>query len=328
MKKFLAFLTLFFGLTLSGCSISNNNQQSFEDQASDLQQQITNLTPGTTTQPSIVQDNIISYSLGNLQAKVDKIEKSFNLTATELTAQAKDCGSQHLIGYFDNLVKTFVGSSMTVYTFTYQADSQNDKIYTITVLPNLTHYLTLADFKKDFDQCSAGGNAYPSQISKDWLLFVSSCGTGFDDGSDRPHGCQIIKDQIDSSTKLIDKAISVDTGVVSTNYKNTQYKFELSFPETWKDFKTADRVLDFGINGKSNSIDFGFKQQDSVFNISVHSQEQWDKIQKEDGPKPVYLGKNKEYIFGISGAQYSADDFILQRIKEITEISKTFKATD
>ena len=188
-------------------------------------------------------------------------------------------------------------------------------------MPNLTHYLTLVDFKKDFDQCSAGGSAYPSQISKDWLLFVSSCGTGFDDGSGHPHGCQKIKDQIDSSLKLIDK-------VASTDYKNTQYKFELSFPALWKGFETADRVLDFGANGKSNSIDFGFKQQDNVFNISVHSQGQWDKIQKEDGPKPTYLGKNKEYIFGISGAQYSADDFILQRIKEITEISKTFKAID
>ena len=116
------------------------------------------------------------------------------------------------------------------------------------------------------------------------------------------------------------------------NYKNDKYGFELTFPSTWQGYKAINRTLDWGANGTSDSIDFGFTAQGSsdialIFNVSMHSKTQWKKIKSEQGPTPTYLGENSLYVFAYSPAQDVATDFERSRMTEIESIIKTFKIT-
>ncbi len=110
-------------------------------------------------------------------------------------------------------------------------------------------------------------------------------------------------------------------------YSNPQYGFSLTFPQTWKGYIAKNRTLNWGSLGTSDSIDFGFPTQDSLFNVSIHTKSQWQQIKSEKGPTPTYLGENNQYVFGYSVAQYAANDTIIARMKEIQNIIKTFKVT-
>lgn len=155
-------------------------------------------TPKTSTETS----EPLSYSMTGVSATVSKEIKPFAYTAPTLASMAEECGTTHDTNYFEKLVETFQGRSSTVYTFTYTDKSQDDSQYIVTLLPNAKKYSSVDQFKKDFDICAAGGNAYPKMISKDWLLFVNSCGTGFDDGSGQPHGCEAMRTVIEPTLKL------------------------------------------------------------------------------------------------------------------------------
>ena len=104
--------------------------------------------------------------------------------------------------------------------------------------------------------------------------------------------------------------------------------FSLTFPESWAGYTSAERELDWGKYGTSYSMDFGFPEQDSVFNISVHTKQQWDDIHAENGPAPTKLGENDLYIFGYSSAQYAANDKINARMQEVRSVVNTFQLVD
>lgn len=110
-------------------------------------------------------------------------------------------------------------------------------------------------------------------------------------------------------------------------YTNSTYGFTLTFPQTWKDYTAKSRTLNWGTSNTSDSVDFGFSAQNSLFNISVHSKSQWQKIKSEEGPTPTYLGENNQYIFGYATAQYVANDTIVARMSEVKNVVKTFKVT-
>ena len=103
-------------------------------------------------------------------------------------------------------------------------------------------------------------------------------------------------------------------------YSNEEYGFILNLPADWSDFVATERLLNWGTNGNSNSIDFGFEEQDNLFNISMHIPSQWSKIQAEDGPKPTYLGENNNYIFGIGFGHDAANEALGQKLKDINNI--------
>jgi hypothetical protein len=115
---------------------------------------------------------------------------------------AEECGNNQTASYFSNLVSKFSGATKTVYNFKYTGTSQESDTFVVTLLPNKAGYSSLDQFKKDFDQCYAGGDAYPTMLNSDWLLFVNSCGTGFDDGSGKPIGCQEVRDVVEPTLKL------------------------------------------------------------------------------------------------------------------------------
>ena len=144
----------------------------------------------------------LSYSTNGVPVSVSKETTSFPYSAYQLVSMAEECGSQHSAGYFDQLVTKFSGATTMKYIFRYTGVSQDSGTFMVTLLPNQAGYASLNQFKKDFDTCAAGGDAYPTMLNDNWLLFVSACGTGFDDGSGRPHGCQEISDVVEPTLEL------------------------------------------------------------------------------------------------------------------------------
>lgn len=82
------------------------------------------------------------------------------------------------------------------YSFIYKGESQDSGIYNVTLLPNLINYQTMEEFGADFSVCTAGSGKYPYMINDEWLVFTGSCGSGYDDGSVLPHGCQEVLDVV------------------------------------------------------------------------------------------------------------------------------------
>lgn len=101
-------------------------------------------------------------------------------------------------------------------------------------------------------------------------------------------------------------------------YQNDQYGFKLLFPETWNGYVTTDRALTTG-----PSVDFGFADQSSLFNISILTKKQWNEI-KDEEMRPDYLGENNINVFVWLPAQYSANDNMNDRMKEIAQVLTTF----
>ena len=103
------------------------------------------------------------------------------------------------------MVAKFKQAPKIFYTFKYRsanASNSDESVYSVTILPNKPGYKNLAEFKKDFNLCGAGGVDNPFMMNKDWLLFVSSCGSGFDDGSGRINSCEAARKIIEPSLKL------------------------------------------------------------------------------------------------------------------------------
>lgn len=150
----------------------------------------------------IEKNDSFSYSIMDNLVSVSKDETPFDFTANQLKTSADECGINNDSVYFDKLISKFNGSSKTVYNFKYKGESQDDGVFKVTVLPNKAGYTSIDQFKKDFDICASGGDAYPKLVNKDWLLFTSSCGSGFDDGSGRVHGCDEVQKIIEPSLKL------------------------------------------------------------------------------------------------------------------------------
>lgn len=152
----------------------------------------------------VVIEGPLAYSTGNLEVSVRKevVPVSSLFDAQRLRDNAVGCGAKHPSGYFGKLMAKFEGSDAQAYVFHYEKPSQDPADYAVAVVPNAPGYEDLAAFRKDFDVCDAGGERYPWMTSAEWLVFVGACGTGFDDGSGRPVGCEEIRRVVEPSLQL------------------------------------------------------------------------------------------------------------------------------
>lgn len=141
-------------------------------------------------------EELLSYSADGIN--VFKEHKAFSYTSEQLKRMSDECGTEYDTDYFDRLISNFSDATEIVYSFKYQDDKQDSRAFVVTLLPNRAEYLSLEEFKKDFNLCSAGGDLYPEQLNKDWLLFINSCGSGsLKDGS-----CDEVKKIVELSLKL------------------------------------------------------------------------------------------------------------------------------
>jgi type II secretory pathway pseudopilin PulG len=132
----------------------------------------------------------------------------------------------------------------------------------------------------------------------------------------------LLQNQIDQLQQNVDQQVNRPQEIV---YSNSQYGFSLTFPQTWKGYTTKNRTLNWGSFGTSDSVDFGFSVQDSLFNVGIYTKSQWQQIKSGEGPTPSYLGENSQYIFGYATGQDAANSTIGARMREIQDIVKTFE---
>lgn len=245
----LGFISLFTVLLLAGCNLASDEN-----------------------------NEPLSYSISGVSASVSKETAPFDYTADQLASMAQECGNEPSASYFDSLISTFSDTNKTIYNFKYTGTSQASDTFVVTLLPNKAGYASLDEFKKDFDQCAAGGNAYPKMLSGDWLLFVNSCGTGADDGSGNPIGCQEVQDVVEPTLKL--NGVLSDSTESNSNeetawetYENKDLAFRLNLPST----VTVDRVL----NDEYNQM-VSFAREAGVIMVKLHENDKAPSMNPED----------------------------------------------
>ena len=149
-------------------------------------------------------DSIMQYTKNDKLFLVSK--KEFNVldqfSIATLRDQSQECGTNKSESHFKILLEHYIDRKGVQYSFQYQGQSQDSGTWTVTVIPNGGHYYSDLDFKSDFDMCFAGGDKYPTLMTDSYLLFVSGCGSGFDDGSGKPHGCDEVQDAVWPTIKL------------------------------------------------------------------------------------------------------------------------------
>jgi len=173
------------------------------------------LSDGPATRPSAAdttgvaaavpdRDNPLTFDLAGGQFTVEKgiTRISGIFEAEALAAQSEECGTDLDAAHFAGVLAKFDDRRVLQYDFLYRGDSQEPTDYVLTVVENGPGYATLDEFKRDFDICAAGGNLYPHALNGHWLVFASSCGSGADDGSGRPIGCEMISERIEGTLEL------------------------------------------------------------------------------------------------------------------------------
>ena len=113
-------------------------------------------------------------------------------------------------------------------------------------------------------------------------------------------------------------------------YKNEEYGFELTLAGVWKDYKIRKSEA-VGLGEKNiyflvsdTSTKGGYAEP---FVISVYSAFDWDILQEEEGPKPIYISQNDQYIFAYSQWQDPPINLIGVDF-EVSQIISTFKFID
>lgn len=114
-------------------------------------------------------------------------------------------------------------------------------------------------------------------------------------------------------------------------YTNAAYGFTLTFPDSWKGFTVQKRVLNWGEFGFGDSFDFGFGPENSLFNIAIHTKDQWKKIEADQVAESIHIqvpvGENEKYVFSFSRSHDLANNEMSDRSLEIVDIIKTFQVT-
>jgi len=180
----------------------NKNQTTVVDLSTTTVATVTPIVQKEEIKEKPLEPEAFSYSIAGLPVTVTKSTEVFGYTASKLESMAEDCQTAQETNYFSNLVAKFKNTNKIVYSFKYQGDGQADDTFLVTILPNKAGYFSIDQFKMGFNLCEAGGLAYPEMLNKNWLLFVSSCGSGFEDGSDKVHGCEEIQKIVEPSLKL------------------------------------------------------------------------------------------------------------------------------
>ncbi len=257
----------------------------------------------------------------------------------DMVSASASCGNNLTKEHFATVLKTFAPTDVAnEYHFVFIGASQSPNELVITAMPNKLNYGSEADFKHDFDICEAGAGRYPYKVSPSYLLFVSSCGSGYSDGSGLPNGCQKVKDAIAPSlnmqSSLMTSSPSATTSSESSPqalYTNSEYGFSMDFGSwgmpkvtdvtaTYKETMPVKSVWSFvAANGADRVI--------TLYAVPLNSQED---PAITDAPMTM-VKKNATYAFFYSSSgDYSdypgAEDARWDAIyRESKQIIKTFK---
>jgi len=117
-------------------------------------------------------------------------------------------------------------------------------------------------------------------------------------------------------------------------YKNVEYGFEITLTDAWEGYKIKTSEM-IGLGEKNiyfrvstQSTTHGYRDgYAEPFTISVYSPSDWATLQGSEGPKPIYISQNSQYVFAYSQWQDPPED--LRNVDfGVNQIIPTFKFTD
>lgn len=180
MKKY---LFLFSALLLTACGTTDVNRMS----DAQLESVISYETPEVPY--------ILKLERNPLFFDQDKVIAQMKFNAAE-------CGTMTTEGHFEALAAKYEDSVSVQYGFEYDGDNQGVSTFWVTVLPNISGYTSMDEFKADFNICNPNRGKFPYAVSKDWLMLVGSCGADYDDGSGNPYGCRVLREAVQPTLKF------------------------------------------------------------------------------------------------------------------------------
>lgn len=187
-------------------ALTPEEQQRFCKEAKDIiwASEDTNARFATLCNPQQQASEPVAFTKNDQLFTVSTKEFSVadQFSAASLAAQSQECGTNLPQKHFENLMALYANDKGKEYVFQYNRKTQEPNVWTVRVIPNKPGYAILGDFQKDFSICAAGGDHYPSLLSSQYLLFISSCGTGFDDSSGLPHGCDLVRKFVEPTLKI------------------------------------------------------------------------------------------------------------------------------
>lgn len=289
------------------------------------------MMPEFTFQPSAVVKSI--------ENKIFSVRQGFALT--DLVGASQECGTNQDASYYAPLLKKYAPTDMaTEYHFGFNGQSQEPHEWVVTVMANKLAYPDLKAFQHDFDICAAGSGRYPSKVSPAFLLFESSCGSGFSDGSGLPNGCEKVKEAIAPTLSLRQTArtgssVATSSALAFTSssfYTNTEYGFTLD-TGSWGPMRVTDDTAAFKDDLPAKMVFKLTAANDSdrslhIFVIPLAAMQENPAI--NDAPMTL-LKKNTKYAFFYDGSGDNAgfpglEDPKWDTIyKESKQIVKTFK---
>ncbi|MCD4704653.1 hypothetical protein K8R66_01100 [bacterium] len=112
------------------------------------------------------------------------------------------------------------------------------------------------------------------------------------------------------------------------DYSNENFGFSLLLPATWEDYQSKERELNFGDDGKANSIDFYFADELPVFNIGFIEKDAWKNIQNLSYYPAQKIGENSKYIFAYSVHKKVNEDLLTRLGDDLKKIIANIKTVD
>lgn len=158
------------------------------------------ITPTPTPVLIPASTDFFTYSKNDQIFSVSKNEFKVldKFTVSGLMSLSDECGTNKSEQYFNELLSNYSkDDNGAEYHFIYKGQTQDSGDWIVTVIPN-----KIGGFKDDFNICEAGADRYPFLSSDKYLIFVSSCGTGADDDSGLPYGCDIVRKIAEPTIKL------------------------------------------------------------------------------------------------------------------------------
>lgn len=115
-------------------------------------------------------------------------------------------------------------------------------------------------------------------------------------------------------------------------YRNDAYKFQLTFPDSWKGYtvvkeKTASGTqASFTVYVPTEDEKWG-SDKANMFLLGIYTRDQWATAQSTEGPKQSLVGTTGNYIVGYSHAQDAPIDVTKANLaSSIKAIVESFKA--
>lgn len=197
--KYFGFLSLMGILVLMGAGC-NFDMEEYIEQSNSM------VMDSMTIDEEMEIEPLITYDLGEVPAslRLDTEPVDALFSADQLVAYSQECGTNKTEEHFSTVLELFNDEYATTHAFMYEGEYQGDGEFVYTVVPNAPGYADLEAFKSDFGICAAGGDLYPRALNEAYLLFASSCGSGLDDGSGLPIGCNEISAQLAPNAALVE----------------------------------------------------------------------------------------------------------------------------